>query len=46
MGCSKPGELEDKFMRLTRGALGALALFEPLQRLEDEGNLQWLSAQP
>ena len=35
----------DKFLRLTRQALGepgAEALFERLQRLEDEENLQWL----
>jgi 2-methylcitrate dehydratase PrpD len=48
-GMLEPGELEDKFQRLTRGALGepgALALFERLQRLEDEDNLLWLGAQP
>jgi 2-methylcitrate dehydratase PrpD len=47
-GMLEPGELEDKFLRLTRRALGepgASALFERLQRLENEGNLQWLSAQ-
>ncbi len=45
----EPGELEDKFLRLTRRALGeagAAALFERLQRLEDERNLDWLGAQP
>jgi 2-methylcitrate dehydratase PrpD len=47
-GMLEPGKLEDKFLRLTRkglGERGAAALFERLQRLEDEGNLQWLSAQ-
>jgi hypothetical protein len=45
----EPGELDDKFRRLTRGALGepgAAALFERLQRLEDEKGLSWLGAQP
>jgi hypothetical protein len=39
------GELPDKFLRLTRAALGesaAVALFERLQQLEDEENLNWL----
>jgi 2-methylcitrate dehydratase PrpD len=48
-GMLKPGELEDKFLRLTRAALGepgARALFERLQRLEDEVGLDWLVAQP
>ena len=48
-GMLEPGELEDKFLRLTRRALGepgAAALFERLQRLEDEKNLDWLGAQP
>jgi 2-methylcitrate dehydratase PrpD len=48
-GMLEPGELEDKFRRLTRGALGepgATALYERLQRLEDEKNLNWLGAQP
>ena len=48
-GMLKPGELEDKFLRLTRAALeepGARALFERLQRLEDEAGLDWLVAQP
>jgi 2-methylcitrate dehydratase PrpD len=47
-GMLEPGELEDKFLRLTRRALGepgAAALFARLQRLEDEENLQWLGAQ-
>jgi 2-methylcitrate dehydratase PrpD len=45
-GMLEPGELEDKFVRLTRGALGergATALFERLQNLEDETSLDWLS---
>ena len=45
----EPGELEDKFRRLTRNALGkmgATALFERLQSLEDEVSLDWLGAQP
>ena len=48
-GMLEPGELEDKFLRLTRRALGergATALYERLQRLEDEENLNWLRAQP
>jgi 2-methylcitrate dehydratase PrpD len=48
-GMLKPGELKDKFLRLTRGALGepgAAALYERLQRLEDEADLSWLGAQP
>jgi 2-methylcitrate dehydratase PrpD len=46
-GMLEPGELEDKFIRLTRRALGepgAASLFERLQRLEDEENLAWLGA--
>jgi 2-methylcitrate dehydratase PrpD len=46
-GMLEPGELEDKFRRLTRGALGepgAAALFDRLQRLEDEPDLSWLGA--
>jgi hypothetical protein len=42
-GCSNRGELEDKFLRLTGNALGersTAALFERLQRLEDEKNLR------
>jgi 2-methylcitrate dehydratase PrpD len=45
-GMLEPGELADKFQRLTRAALGergAAALFERLQRLEEEENLDWLS---
>ena len=48
-GMLKPGELEDKFLRLTRAALGepgARAFFERLQRLEDEAGVGWLVAQP
>jgi 2-methylcitrate dehydratase PrpD len=48
-GMLEPGELEDKFLRLTRqtlGKRGAVALFERLQRVEDEENLGWLGAQP
>ena len=45
-GMLEEGELEDKFLRLTRGKLGertATALYERLQRLEDEKSLDWLS---
>jgi len=48
-GMLEPGELDDKFLRLTRRGLGepdASALFERLQRLEDKENLAWLGAQP
>ena len=48
-GMLEEGELADKFSRLTRRALGengAAALFERLQRLEDEADLNWLGAQP
>jgi len=48
-GMLEPGELEDKFRRLTRRALGecgAAALFERLQRLENEPDLGWLGAGP
>jgi 2-methylcitrate dehydratase PrpD len=44
-GMLEAGELEDKFRRLTRRALGeggAAALFERLQRLEYERDLAWL----
>ena len=47
-GILKPGELEDKFLRLTRRTLGepgAAALFERLQRLENEADLSWLGVQ-
>jgi 2-methylcitrate dehydratase PrpD len=45
-GMLEPGELADKFLRLTRAALGqrpAAALFERLQRLEEEETLDWLT---
>jgi 2-methylcitrate dehydratase PrpD len=45
-GMLEAGELADKFLRLTRRALGepgAEALFERLQKLEDERSLDWLS---
>jgi 2-methylcitrate dehydratase PrpD len=48
-GMLEPGELDDKFLRLTRqtlGEAGARALFARLQRLEDEENLDWLGALP
>jgi 2-methylcitrate dehydratase PrpD len=41
-GMLEPGELDDKFLRLTRRTLGepgATVLFERLQRLEDEKDL-------
>jgi 2-methylcitrate dehydratase PrpD len=44
-GMLAPAELGDKFLRLTRVPLGearATALFERLQRLEDEATLDWL----
>jgi 2-methylcitrate dehydratase PrpD len=46
-GMLEPGELADKFLRLTRAALGpgcAAPLFERLQQLEDEADLSWLGA--
>ncbi len=47
-GMLGPGELEDKFTRLTRRTLGAqaLALYERLQRLEQEDDLAWLTGIP
>ena len=45
-GMLEPGELGDKFLRLTRAALGeraARALVERLQRLEEEESLDWLT---
>ena len=45
-GMLEPGELDDKFLRLTRGALGergTTALYERLQKLEDEKSLDWHS---
>jgi len=44
-GMLEPGELADKFLRLTRAALGergAAALYERLQRLDDEPSVDWL----
>jgi 2-methylcitrate dehydratase PrpD len=44
-GLLEPGELPDKFTRLTRGALGEASagrLFARLQKLEDETSLDWL----
>src|SRR5437868_10220720 len=44
-GLLEPGDLPDKFTRLTRGALGesgAARLFARLQKLEDETSLDWL----
>jgi 2-methylcitrate dehydratase PrpD len=46
-GLLEPGELADKFTRLTRGVLGeprAAALYDRLQRLETEPDLAWLGA--
>ena len=45
-GLLEPGELPDKFTRLTRAALGdrSAALFARLQRLEEEESLDWLGA--
>jgi 2-methylcitrate dehydratase PrpD len=48
-GMLEEGELRDKFLRLTRAALGdsgAAALYERLQKLEDEKDLAWLGAPP
>jgi 2-methylcitrate dehydratase PrpD len=48
-GMLEPGELEDKFLRLTRRSLGepgVATLFRRLQRLEDGKDLAWLGAQP
>jgi 2-methylcitrate dehydratase PrpD len=45
-GMLEPGELGDKFLRLTReplGERGAASLFERLQRLEEEASLDWLT---
>jgi 2-methylcitrate dehydratase PrpD len=45
-GMLEPGELGDKFRRLTRASLGenpARALFERLQGLEEEKSLDWLT---
>jgi 2-methylcitrate dehydratase PrpD len=48
-GFLEPGELADKFTRLTRGSLGeagAARLYERLERLETEPDLAWLGAPP
>jgi 2-methylcitrate dehydratase PrpD len=45
-GMLENGELADKFLRLTRAALGerdAAALYERLQRLEQEKDVDWLN---
>jgi hypothetical protein len=45
-GMLEAGDLADKFLRLTRATLGergAAALYERLQRLQDEPSLDWLS---
>ncbi len=45
----EPGELADKFRRLTRGKLGeagADRLFARLQALETEPDLAWLTGTP
>jgi 2-methylcitrate dehydratase PrpD len=44
-GMLEPGELQDKFRRLTRSTLGdrAPALYERLQRIETESDLSWLN---
>jgi 2-methylcitrate dehydratase PrpD len=47
-GTLAPTDLEDKFLRLTRGALGerrAAALFERLQHIENEPALDWLGSE-
>ncbi len=45
-GLLEPGELADKFTRLTQAALGkgSAALFERLESLETEPSLDWLGA--
>jgi 2-methylcitrate dehydratase PrpD len=45
-GLLEPGELPDKFARLTRAVLGekGAALLARLQRLEEEDRLDWLGA--
>jgi len=45
-GFLQPGELEDKFTRLTRAVLGPRSgqLYARLQRLETEPHLDWLGA--
>ena len=47
-GTLAPTDLEDKFLRLTRGAFGerrAAVLFERLQHLENEPALDWLGGE-
>jgi 2-methylcitrate dehydratase PrpD len=45
-GMLEPGELPDKFARLTRKAIGGASagLYERLMRLEDEAALDWLGS--
>ena len=46
-GMLEPGELDDKFARLTRGTIGEAAgklLLARLRGLEDEASLDWLGA--
>ncbi len=45
-GLLEPGELEDKFLRLTRGVIGdgGATLYRRLQGLESEPGLGWLGA--
>ena len=46
-GMLEPGELDDKFTRLTRGTIGeaaGTALLERLRRLEEEKTVDWLGA--
>jgi 2-methylcitrate dehydratase PrpD len=45
-GMLEPGELPDKFARLTRKAMGSagMRLYDRLMRLEDEAAVDWLGA--
>jgi hypothetical protein len=46
-GMLEPGELDDKFTRLTRGTIGeaaGTALLARLRGLEDEAGVGWLGA--
>ena len=48
-GMLEANELADKWLRLTRDALGepgAAALYDRLQRLEDATSLEWLTGRP
>ena len=48
-GVLEPGELADKFQRLTRGVLGeggAGLLYQRLQGLDEEAGLAWLTGRP